>query len=110
VDAMKGGCGQHGSIEDMMPAAAPLHSESPSRHHPIYLSSSAPSQTSPPWQSAVTVGLLGVEPEVVVDGFDQIQSGAEVAFGSLNGGMAKQELDLLEVAAGGPAQFRAGSA
>ena len=41
---------------------------------------------------------------------DEILLGAEVAFGGGNGGVAEQQLDLFEFAAGGAAEFGAGAA
>ena len=45
----------------------------------------------------------------VIDGLDEILFGAEVAFGSLDGGVAEQQLDLLQFPARLAAQFGAGS-
>jgi hypothetical protein len=55
-------------------------------------------------------GEIGLDGEIVVDGLRQILAGAEVAFGGLDGGMAEQELDLFEVAAGEAAELGAGAA
>jgi hypothetical protein len=40
---------------------------------------------------------------------DEILFGAQVAFGGGNGGVAEEELDLFEFAAGGAAEFGAGA-
>src|SRR4051795_3039264 len=46
--------------------------------------------------------------QVVIDGLHQILPRTEIALGGLDGGVAEQQLDLLEIAAGAPAQLRAG--
>ena len=53
---------------------------------------------------------VGFNREMIVDGLEEILAAAEVAFGGLDRGMAEQELDLLEVAAGGAAEFGASAA
>jgi hypothetical protein len=42
-----------------------------------------------------------VEPQVIIDGVDQILPRSEVSFGRLNRGMPEQQLNLLEITAGG---------
>ena len=39
------------------------------------------------------------QPQIVVDGDDDLLLGAEVALGGLDRGVAKQELDLFDIAA-----------
>src|SRR5438270_13266617 len=46
----------------------------------------------------------------VIGGMYQVLAGAEVAFGSGNGGVAEQQLDVFELSAGGAAEFGAGAA
>jgi len=50
------------------------------------------------------------QPQVVIDGDGYLLLGTEVAFGRLDGCVAEQELDLLQVAAVLAAEFRAGTA
>ena len=47
--------------------------------------------------------------QMIVDGLREVLAGAEVALGGEHGGMAEQELDLLEFATGGAAEFGAGA-
>jgi len=49
------------------------------------------------------------QPDSIVDCDGQVLHGAEVAFGGLDGGVAEQQLDLLDVAAGLAAQLPAPS-
>ena len=44
--------------------------------------------------------------DAIVDGLDEILFGAEVPFGGLDGGVTEQQLDLLQIPARLPAQFR----
>lgn len=53
---------------------------------------------------------LDPELHTVVDGLNEILFGTEIAFGGLNRGMAEQELDLFQVAAGFATEFGAGAA
>jgi hypothetical protein len=46
-----------------------------------------------------SMNLLHPNLDAVVDGFDEILFGSEVAFRGLNTGMAEQQLDLFEIAA-----------
>jgi len=46
---------------------------------------------------------------MIVDGLREVLAGAEVALGGQHRSMAEQELDLLEFAAGGAAEFGAGA-
>ncbi len=48
--------------------------------------------------------------DAIVDGLNEVLLGAEVAFGGLDRGMAEQQLNLLEIAAGFAAEFGAGAA
>ena len=55
-------------------------------------------------------GEIGVDGKMIVDGLGEVLARAEIAFGGLDGGVAEQELDLFEVAAGQAAEFGAGAA
>ena len=46
---------------------------------------------------------------MIVDGLREVLAGVEVALGGQHRGMAEQELDLLEFAAGGAAELGAGA-
>src|SRR5579864_7288497 len=50
------------------------------------------------------------QPEQIVYRVSEVLLAAEVAFGRLNGSMAEQELNLLDLATAGMAEFRAGPA
>src|ERR1035437_852412 len=52
---------------------------------------------------------IRLERQVIVDGLREVLAGAEVALGGQHRGMAEQELDLLEFAAGGAAELGAGA-
>ena len=47
---------------------------------------------------------------MIVDGLREVLAGAEVALGGEHRGLAEQELDLFEFAAGGAAELGAGAA
>src|ERR1700694_5837577 len=47
------------------------------------------------------------QPELIVRGFHQILLSSKITLGGLHGGMTEQQLDLFQVAARGPAEFRA---
>ena len=51
----------------------------------------------------------GLQPQVIVHRDLYILLRPQIAFGGLDGGVAEQELDLLEIAAVLPTQFRAGA-
>jgi len=53
---------------------------------------------------------INADLDAIVDSLDEILFGSEVAFGGLNGGVAEQQLNLLQIPAGFATQFRAGAA
>ena len=55
-------------------------------------------------------GEIGLDWKMIVDCLRQVLLCAEVAFRGLNGGVAEQKLDLLQVAAGQTAKLGAGAA
>ena len=50
------------------------------------------------------------EAETIIGSVGEVLAGAQVSFGRLDCGVAEQQLDLLEVAAGGAAELGAGAA
>jgi hypothetical protein len=50
------------------------------------------------------------KPQPIIDGFGQVLPGPQILFGGLDGGVAEQQLDLLEIPARPGAEFGAGAA
>jgi hypothetical protein len=54
--------------------------------------------------------LVASQPNPVIGSMDEVLAGAQVAFGGGNGGVAEQQLNLLQLPAGRAAEFGAGAA
>jgi hypothetical protein len=62
------------------------------------------------WQFPLDASKRSKQTDVVVDRKRDLLLGAKITFGGLDGGMAEQEFDLLEVATTLATQFRLGTA
>jgi hypothetical protein len=58
----------------------------------------------------IVLALPPAQPNPVIGCIGEVLSGAQVPFGGGDGGVAEQDLDLFEFAAGGAAEFGAGAA